>query len=89
MKTLIERMPAWRDKFWVIPAVAVAVAVVAAEGMLALDRNFDLAFSRLYDGSAESAQGLLAAGAHGTQREQRVGKSRPIRRHSCKRSQWY
>ncbi|MER0069711.1 DUF2254 domain-containing protein [Corynebacterium sp. KPL2850] len=66
MKTLIERMPAWRDKFWVIPAVAVAVAVVAAEGMLAIDRNFDLALSRLYDGSAESAQGLLTAVATAT-----------------------
>ena len=31
MKTLLERMPAWREKFWLIPAVAVAIAAIGAE----------------------------------------------------------
>nr|WP_302257745.1 DUF2254 family protein [Corynebacterium tuberculostearicum] len=61
MKTLLERMPAWREKFWLIPAVAVATAAVGAELLIAIGSTFDVAATPFYDGSADSAQGILSA----------------------------
>ena len=61
MKTLLERMPAWREKFWLIPAVAVAVAAVNAELLIAVGSRFRVAATPFYDGSADSAQGILSA----------------------------
>ena len=61
MKTLLERMPAWREKFWLIPAVAVALAAVGAEVLIAIGRNFEVSATPVYDGSADSAQGILSA----------------------------
>ena len=61
MKTLLERMPAWREKFWLIPAVAVAMAAIGAELLIAVGSNFDVSATPFYDGSADSAQGILSA----------------------------
>lgn len=61
MKTLLERMPAWREKFWLIPAVAVAIAAIGAELLIAVGSNFDVSDTPFYDGSADSAQGILSA----------------------------
>ena len=47
MKTLLERMPAWREKFWLIPAVAVAVAAVNAELLIAVGSRFRVAATPL------------------------------------------
>ena len=50
MKTLLERMPAWREKFWLIPAVAVAIAAIGAELLIAVGSNFDVSDTPFYDG---------------------------------------
>ena len=64
MKTLLERMPAWREKFWLIPAVAVAIAAIGAELLIAVGSNFDVSDTPFYDGSADSAQGILLSLIH-------------------------
>lgn len=61
MKTLLERMPAWREKFWLIPAVAVVMAAIGAELLIAVGSNFDVSATPFYNGSADSAQGILSA----------------------------
>ena len=48
MKTLLERMPAWREKFWLIPAVAVAIAAIGAELLIAVGSNFDVSDTPFY-----------------------------------------
>ena len=48
MKTLLERMPAWREKFWLIPAVAVAIAAIGAELLIAVGSNFNVSATLFY-----------------------------------------